>query len=196
MNSMLYNVNLLDWRQIRKQTARRRLYRGSALVSIGAVLAILMWLQPLYEQSKMLNIQIELMQQSVVSLTQTHEDVIREKAMSLRWNEDMRRIEQWRFLKQAHIALMERLSRIIPYGVYLNTVEQQRDQVVIAGVFVDADAFDELIRLLFSQALLSDIQVDGVTMMNDDVVGKTSHQFQISCRLLLRPTSESLENAS
>ena len=154
------NINLLPWREARRQERKKQFLIGLGATLAGAALSVLFWDLAVnsridYQQSRnqYLRTQIALLDQEVAEIR----DLQRKRNQLI---ERMRVIQALQGNRPVIVRLLDQLVRTVPDGVFYTSLETKANVVSIEGVAESNNRVSSLMRRLDASDWLENPNLD------------------------------------
>ena len=184
------NINLLPWRETRRQERKKQFLLGLGATGVGAVLAVLLWdvmvnAQIDYQQSRNqhLRTHIALLDQEVAEIR----DLQRKRNQLI---ERMRVIQALQGNRPVIVRLLDQLVRTVPDGVFYTSLETKANVVSIEGVAESNNRVSSLMRRLDSSDWLGNPNLDAVQAAPE--YGEQATTFKLTVNLELSDADQEL----
>ena len=184
------NINLLPWREARRQERKKQFLIGLGATLAGAALSVLFWdlavnSQIDYQQSRnqYLRTQIALLDQEVAEIR----DLQRKRNQLI---ERMRVIQALQGNRPVIVRLLDQLVRTVPDGVFYTSLETKANVVSIEGVAESNNRVSSLMRRLDASDWLENPNLDAVQAAPD--YGEQATTFKLTVNLQLAEDEEGL----
>lgn len=184
------NINLLPWREARRQERKKQFLVGLGATVVGAALAVLLW-------DVMVNAQIDY-QQSRNQHLRTHIALLDQKVAEIRdlqrkrnqLVERMRVIQALQGNRPVIVRLLDQLVRTVPDGVFYTSLETKANVVSIEGVAESNNRVSSLMRRLDASDWLENPSLDAVQAAPE--YGEQATTFKLTVNLELSDTDQEL----
>ena len=184
------NINLLPWRETRRQERKKQFLVGLGATVVGAALAVLLWdvmvnAQINYQQSRNqhLRTHIALLDQEVAEIR----DLQRKRNQLV---ERMRVIQALQGNRPVIVRLLDQLVRTVPDGVFYTSLETKANVVSIEGVAESNNRVSSLMRRLDASDWLENPNLDAVQAAPE--YGEQATTFKLTVNLELSDTDQEL----
>ena len=184
------NINLLPWREARRQERKQQFLIGLGATLVGAALSVLLWdltvtSQIDYQQSRnqYLRTQIAVLDQEVAEIR----DLQRKRNQLI---ERMRVIQALQGNRPVIVRLLDQLVRTVPDGVFYTSLETKANVVSIEGVAESNNRVSSLMRRLDASDWLENPNLDAVETAPD--YGDQATTFKLTVNLQLPEEEEAL----
>ena len=184
------NINLLPWREARRQKRKQQFLIGLGATLAGAALSVLLWdvtvtSQIDYQQSRnqYLRSQIAVLDQEVAAIRG-----LQHKRNQL--IERMRVIQALQGNRPVIVRLLDQLVRTVPDGVFYTSLETKANVVSIEGVAESNNRVSSLMRRLDASDWLENPNLDAVETAPD--YGDQATTFKLTVNLQLPEEEEAL----
>ena len=184
------NINLLPWREARRQERKKQFLVGLSATVVGAALAVLLWdvmvnAQIDYQQSRNqhLRTHIALLDQEVAEIR----DLQRKRNQLV---ERMRVIQALQGNRPVIVRLLDQLVRTVPDGVFYTSLETKANVVSIEGVAESNNRVSSLMRRLDASDWLENPNLDAVQAAPE--YGEQATTFKLTVNLELSDTDQEL----
>ena len=184
------NINLLPWRETRRQERKKQFLLGLGATVVGAALAVLLWdvmvnAQIDYQQSRNqhLRTHIALLDQEVAEIR----DLQRKRNQLV---ERMRVIQALQGNRPVIVRLLDQLVRTVPDGVFYTSLETKANVVSIEGVAESNNRVSSLMRRLDASDWLENPNLDAVQAAPE--YGEQATTFKLTVNLELSDTDQEL----
>ena len=184
------NINLLPWREARRQERKKQFLVGLGATVVGAALAVLLWdvmvnAQIDYQQSRNqhLRTHIALLDQEVAELR----DLQRKRNQLV---ERMRVIQALQGNRPVIVRLLDQLVRTVPDGVFYTSLETKANVVSIEGVAESNNRVSSLMRRLDASDWLENPNLDAVQAAPE--YGEQATTFKLTVNLELSDADQEL----
>ena len=184
------NINLLPWREARRQERKKQFLIGLGATLAGAAMSVLLWdlavnSQIDYQQSRnqYLRTQIALLDQEVAEIR----DLQRKRNQLI---ERMRVIQALQGNRPVIVRLLDQLVRTVPDGVFYTSLETKANVVSIEGVAESNNRVSSLMRRLDASDWLENPNLDAVQAAPD--YGEQATTFKLTVNLQLAEGEEAL----
>ena len=184
------NINLLPWRETRRQERKKQFLLGLGATVVGAVLAVLLWdvmvnAQIHYQQSRNqhLRTHIALLDQEVAEIR----DLQRKRNQLV---ERMRVIQALQGNRPVIVRLLDQLVRTVPDGVFYTSLETKANVVSIEGVAESNNRVSSLMRRLDASDWLENPNLDAVQAAPE--YGEQATTFKLTVNLELSDADQEL----
>ncbi len=184
------NINLLPWREARRQERKKQFLMGLGATLAGAALSVLFWDLAVnsridYQQSRnqYLRTQIALLDQEVAEIR----DLQRKRNQLI---ERMRVIQALQGNRPVIVRLLDQLVRTVPDGVFYTSLETKANVVSIEGVAESNNRVSSLMRRLDASDWLENPNLDAVQAAPD--YGEQATTFKLTVNLQLPQGAEAL----
>ncbi|PAR47890.1 pilus assembly protein PilN [Vibrio metoecus] len=181
--NMLHNVNLLPWRDERREAHKRRFL---GLVVLGVLLAVLMQFgageylsgQVAQQQERIgyLKQHIFSLDQQIAKLKVTEEE---HKALLTRLNV----VEQLQQKRNKTTDFMNQMPLLIPEGVYVDKIKMNGHEIEISGISDSTARLATMLDNLEKSPKLSDVEMHEIVSGNKRF-GKQFQSFKVSFQFL------------
>ncbi|MGB1138114.1 MAG: PilN domain-containing protein, partial [Luminiphilus sp.] len=159
---LMANINLLPWRETRRQARKKQFLVGLAATLAGAVVSLFCWDlavngQISHQQSRnqYLQTQIALLDEEVAEIR----DLQRKRNQLI---ERMRVIQALQGNRPVTVRLLDQLVRTVPDGVFYTSLEAVSNVVSIEGVAESNNRVSSLMRQLDASEWLENPNLDAV----------------------------------
>ncbi|ENM5881542.1 PilN domain-containing protein [Vibrio metoecus] len=180
---MLHNINLLPWRDERREAHKRRFL---GLVILGVLLAVLMQFgageylsgQVAKQQERIgyLKQHIFSLDQQIAKLKVTEEE---HKALLTRLNV----VEQLQQKRNKTTDFMNQMPLLIPEGVYVDKIKMNGHEIEISGISDSTARLATMLDNLEKSPKLSDVEMHEIVSGNKRF-GKQFQSFKVSFQFL------------
>ena len=184
------NINLLPWREARRQERKKQFLVGLGATVVGAALAVLLWdvmvnAQIDYQQSRNqhLRTHIALLDQEVAEIR----DLQRKRNQLV---ERMRVIQALQGNRPVIVRLLDQLVRTVPDGVFYTSLETKANVVSIEGVAESNNRVSSLMRRLDASDWQENPNLDAVQAAPE--YGEQATTFKLTVNLELSDTDQEL----
>ena len=184
------NINLLPWREARRQERKKQFLVGLGATVVGAALAVLLWdvmvnAQIDYQQSRNqhLRTHIALLDQEVAEIR----DLQRKRNQLV---ERMRVIQALQGNRPVIVRLLDQLVRTVPDGVFYTSLETKANVVSIEGVAESNNRVSSLMRRLDASDWLENPNLDAVQAAAE--YGEQATTFKLTVNLELSDADQEL----
>jgi type IV pilus assembly protein PilN len=184
------NINLLPWRETRRQERKKQFLVGLGATVVGAALAVLLWdvmvnAQIDYQQSRNqhLRTHIALLDQEVAEIR----DLQRKRNQLV---ERMRVIQALQGNRPVIVRLLDQLVRTVPDGVFYTSLETKANVVSIEGVAESNNRVSSLMRRLDASDWLENPNLDAVQAAPE--YGEQATTFKLTVNLELSDADQEL----
>ena len=184
------NINLLPWREARRQERKKQFLVGLSATVVGAALAVLLWdvmvnAQIDYQQSRNqhLRTHIALLDQEVAEIR----DLQRKRNQLV---ERMRVIQALQGNRPVIVRLLDQLVRTVPDGVFYTSLETKANVVSIEGVAESNNRVSSLMRRLDASDWLENPNLDAVQAAPE--YGEQATTFKLTVNLELSDADQEL----
>ena len=184
------NINLLPWREARRQERKKQFLIGLGATLAGAAMSVLFWdlavnSQIDYQQSRnqYLRTQIALLDQEVAEIR----DLQRKRNQLI---ERMRVIQALQGNRPVIVRLLDQLVRTVPDGVFYTSLETKANVVSIEGVAESNNRVSSLMRRLDASDWLENPNLDAVQAAPD--YGEQATTFKLTVNLQLAEDEKGL----
>ena len=184
------NINLLPWREARRQERKTQFLVGLGATVVGAALAVLLWdvmvnAQIGYQQSRNqhLRTHIALLDQEVAEIR----DLQRKRNQLV---ERMRVIQALQGNRPVIVRLLDQLVRTVPDGVFYTSLETEANVVSIEGVAESNNRVSSLMRRLDASDWLANPNLDAVQAAPE--YGEQATTFKLTVNLELSDADQEL----
>ena len=184
------NINLLPWREARRQERKKQFLVGLGAMVAGAALAVLLWdvmvnAQIDYQQSRNqhLRTHIALLDQEVAEIR----DLQRKRNQLV---ERMRVIQALQGNRPVIVRLLDQLVRTVPDGVFYTSLETKANVVSIEGVAESNNRVSSLMRRLDASDWLENPNLDAVQAAAE--YGEQATTFKLTVNLELSDADQEL----
>lgn len=184
------NINLLPWREARRQERKKQFLVGLGATVVGAALAVLLWdvmvnAQIDYQQSRNqhLRTHIALLDQEVAEIR----DLQRKRNQLV---ERMRVIQALQGNRPVIVRLLDQLVRTVPDGVFYTSLEAKANVVSIEGVAESNNRVSSLMRRLDASDWLENPNLDAVQAAPE--YGEQATTFKLTVNLELSDADQEL----
>jgi type IV pilus assembly protein PilN len=184
------NINLLPWREARRQERKKQFLVGLGATVVGAALAVLLWdvmvnAQIDYQQSRNqhLRTHIALLDQEVAEIR----DLQRKRNQLV---ERMRVIQALQGNRPVIVRLLDQLVRTVPDGVFYTSLETKANVVSIEGVAESNNRVSSLMRRLDASDWLENPNLDAVQAAPE--YGEQATTFKLTVNLELSDADQEL----
>ena len=184
------NINLLPWREARRQERKKQFLVGLGATVVGAALAVLLWdvmvnAQIDYQQSRNqhLRTHIALLDQEVAEIR----DLQRKRNQLV---ERMRVIQALQGNRPVIVRLLDQLVRTVPDGVFYTSLETKANIVSIEGVAESNNRVSSLMRRLDASDWLENPNLDAVQAAPE--YGEQATTFKLTVSLQLPEADQEL----
>ena len=184
------NINLLPWREARRQERKKQFLIGLGATLAGAAMSLLLWDLTVnsridYQQSRnqYLRTQIALLDQEVAEIR----DLQRKRNQLI---ERMRVIQALQGNRPVIVRLLDQLVRTVPDGVFYTSLETKANVVSIEGVAESNNRVSSLMRRLDASDWLENPNLDAVLAAPD--YGEQATTFKLTVNLQLAEDEEAL----
>ena len=184
------NINLLPWREARRQERKKQFLVGLGATLVGAALAVLLWdvmvnAQIDYQQSRNqhLRTHIALLDQEVAEIR----DLQRKRNQLV---ERMRVIQALQGNRPVIVRLLDQLVRTVPDGVFYTSLETKANVVSIEGVAESNNRVSSLMRRLDASDWLENPNLDAVQAAPE--YGEQATTFKLTVNLELSDADQEL----
>ncbi|PAR21687.1 pilus assembly protein PilN [Vibrio metoecus] len=181
--NMLHNVNLLPWRDERREAHKRRFL---GLVVLGVLLAVLMQfgageylsgqVEKQQERIGYLKQHIFSLDQQIAKLKVTEEE---HKALLTRLNV----VEQLQQKRNKTTDFMNQMPMLIPEGVYVDKIKMNGHEIEITGISDSTARLATMLDNLEKSPKLSDVEMHEIVSGNKRF-GKQFQSFKVSFQFL------------
>ena len=184
------NINLLPWREARRQERKNQFLIGLGATVAGAALSLLLWDLAVnsridYQQSRnqYLRTEIALLDQEVAEIR----DLQRKRNQLI---ERMRVIQALQGNRPVIVRLLDQLVRTVPDGVFYTSLETNSDVVSLEGVAESNNRVSSLMRRLDGSDWLENPNLDAVEAAPD--YGDQATTFKLTVNLELPEEEQAL----
>ena len=184
------SINLLPWREARRQERKNQFLVGLGSTVVGAAMAVLLWdlminAQIDYQQlrNQHLRTHIALLDQEVAEIR----DLQRKRNQLI---ERMRVIQALQGNRPVIVRLLDQLVRTVPDGVFYTSLKTKADVVSIEGVAESNNRVSSLMRRLDASDWLENPNLDAVQAAPE--YGEQATTFKLSVDLQLSDADQDL----
>jgi len=177
------NINLLPWRETRRQERKKQFLTGLGVTLAAAALSVFLWdlvvnSQIDYQKSRNqhLRTHIALLDQKVAEIR----DLQRKRNQLI---ERMRVIQALQGNRPVIVRLLDQLVRTVPDGVFYTSLETKANVVSIEGVAESNNRVSSLMRRLDASDWLEDPNLDAVQAAPDYGDQATTFKLTVSLQL-------------
>lgn len=159
---MLSNVNLLPWREAKKEAHKKRFIGGvaiSALAAIGTVYCAGFYFdfqeQKQQDRLEFLSQHIAVLDSQIDSLKQVekaHEDLVARLAM----------VESLQKKRNKTTQFMDLIPQMIPEGVYVDQISMNAQRIEMSGISDSTAHLATMLDLLEHSSLISDVEIHSI----------------------------------
>lgn len=176
---MLYNINLLPWREAQKQSNRRRFIYVS-LLTVGLAMAM-QWGGGWYvdRQADKQRGRVEFLNQHISELDRQINAL---KQVENEYQDLMARFDMVEALQKKRnktTQLMDLIPRLIPEGVYVDQMNMNGNGVKLRGISDSTARLATMLDLLENSSFISDVEMHSIVAGNHRF-GKQFQSFQTS----------------
>ena len=184
------NINLLPWRETRRQERKKQFLVGLGVTAVGAAMAVLLW-------DVIVNAQIE-HQQSRNQHLRTHIALLDQEVAEIRYLQRKRNqlVERMRVIQALQgnrpviVRLLDQLVRTVPDGVFYTSLETKANVVSIEGVAESNNRVSSLMRRLDASDWLENPNLDAVQAAPE--YGEQATTFKLTVNLELSDADQEL----
>ncbi|MGL5429805.1 MAG: PilN domain-containing protein [Vibrio sp.] len=181
---MLDRINLLPWREARREAHKRRFL---GLVMLGILLAVLMQ----FAAGNYLSRQVAQQQERIGYLKQ-HIFSLDQQVSQLKLSEEEHKalltrlhvVEQLQLKRNTTTDFMNLMPQLIPEGVYVDKIKMNGQQIEITGISDSTARLATMLDNLEKSAKLSEVEMHEIVAGNKRF-GKQFQSFKVSFQLLL-----------
>ncbi|EGQ8580267.1 pilus assembly protein PilN [Vibrio cholerae] len=181
--SMLHKVNLLPWRDARREAHKRRFL---GLVTLGVLLAVLMQ----FAAGEYLGGQMAL-QQERIGYLQQHIFSLDQQIAKLKIAEEEHKalltrltvVEQLQQKRNKTTEFMNQMPNLIPEGVYVDKIKMNGHQIEITGISDSTARLATMLDNLEKSDKLTDVEMHEIVSGNKRF-GKQFQSFKVSFQIL------------
>jgi len=177
------NINLLPWREARRQERKQQFLVGLGATLAGAALSVLLWdltvnAQIDYQKRRnaYLSAQIALLDQEVAEIR----DLQRKRNQLI---ERMRVIQALQGNRPVIVRLLDQLVRTVPDGVFYTSLETKANVVSIEGVAESNNRVSSLMRRLDASDWLENPNLDKVQAAPEFGDQATTFKLKVTLQL-------------
>jgi len=183
-------INLLPWRESRRQERKQQFLLGLGATLVGGALTVLLWgvivnSQIDHQQSRnqYLRAEIALLDQEVAEIR----DLQRKRNQLI---ERMRVIQALQGNRPVIVRLLDQLVRTVPDGVFYTSLETKANVVSIEGVAESNNRVSSLMRRLDASDWLESPNLDAVQSAPD--FGEQATTFKLTVNIQLPEEDQEL----
>jgi len=184
------NINLLPWREARRQERKKQFLIGLGATLAGAELSVLLWglavnsqIDSQQSRNQYLRTQIALLDQEVVEIR----DLQRKRNQLI---ERIRVIQALQGNRPVIVRLLDQLVRTVPDGVFYTSLQTKENVVSLEGVAESNNRVSSLMRRLDASDWLENPNLDAVQAAPD--YGEQATTFKLTVNLQLPQDEEGL----
>jgi len=184
------NINLLPWREARRQERKKQFLIGLGATLAGAALSALLWglavnsqIDSQQSRNQYLRTQIALLDQEVVEIR----DLQRKRNQLI---ERIRVIQALQGNRPVIVRLLDQLVRTVPDGVFYTSLQTKENVVSLEGVAESNNRVSSLMRRLDASDWLENPNLDAVQAAPD--YGEQATTFKLTVNLQLPQDEEGL----
>ena len=184
------NINLLPWREARRQEHKKQFLFGLGATLAGAALSVLLWdlgvnsqIDSQQSRNQYLRTQIALLDQEVAEIR----DLQRKRNQLI---ERMRVIQALQGNRPVIVRLLDQLVRTVPDGVFYTSLQTKENVVSLEGVAESNNRVSSLMRRLDASDWLENPNLDAVQAAPD--YGEQATTFKLTVNLQLPQGEEAL----
>ena len=184
------NINLLAWREARRQERKKQFLIGLGATLAGAALSVLLWdlavnsqIDSQQSRNQYLRTQIALLDQEVAEIR----DLQRKRNQLI---ERMRVIQALQGNRPVIVRLLDQLVRTVPDGVFYTSLQTKENMVSLEGVAESNNRVSSLMRRLDASDWLENPNLDAVQAAPE--YGEQATTFKLTVNLQLPHNVEGL----
>ena len=184
------NINLLPWREARRQERKKQFLSGLGATLAGAALSLLLWdlavnsqIDSQQSRNQYLLTQIALLDQEVAEIR----DLQRKRNQLI---ERMRVIQALQGNRPVIVRLLDQLVRTVPDGVFYTSLQTKENVVSLEGVAESNNRVSSLMRRLDASNWLENPNLDAVQAAPE--YGEQATTFKLTVNLQLPQNEEGL----
>lgn len=142
------NINLLPWRERRREVRKKEFVVTLVITIIAAVVILLLADRIMQNNISNQNARNEVLREQIVILNTEIEEIRQLREQKAALTERMTVIQNLQGTRPVIVRLFDELVRTLPEGVYYNTVTRTNDVVSIQGVAESNNLVSALMRSL------------------------------------------------
>ena len=184
------NINLLPWREARRQERKKQFLIGLGATLAGSALSVLLWDMAVNSQidsqqsrNQYLRTQIALLDQEVAEIR----DLQRKRNQLI---ERMRVIQALQGNRPVIVRLLDQLVRTVPDGVFYTSLQTKENVVSLEGVAESNNRVSSLMRRLDASDWLENPNLDSVQAAPE--YGEQATTFKLIVNLQLPQNEDGL----
>ena len=184
------NINLLPWREARRQERKKRFLIGLGATLAVAAVSVLLWdlavnsqIDSQQSRNQYLRTQIALLDQEVAEIR----DLQRKRNQLI---ERMRVIQALQGNRPVIVRLLDQLVRTVPDGVFYTSLQTKENVVSLEGVAESNNRVSSLMRRLDASDWLENPNLDSVQAAPE--YGEQATTFKLIVNLQLPQNEEGL----
>ena len=184
------NINLLPWREARRQERKKQLLISLGATLAGAALSVLLWglavnshIDSQQSRNQYLRTQIALLDQEVAEIR----DLQRKRNQLI---ERMRVIQALQGNRPVIVRLLDQLVRTVPDGVFYTSLQTKENVVSLEGVAESNNRVSSLMRRLDASDWLENPNLDSVQAAPE--YGEQATTFKLIVNLQLPQNEDGL----
>lgn len=181
------NINLLPWRESRREERKQQFLVGLGVTVVGAALSIFVWdlgVNHFIDQQQSRN---HYLREHIAELDQAVSEI---RGLQQRRNQLIERMEIIQALQSNRpviVRLLDQLVRTLPEGVFYTALNTKGDVVALEGVAESNNHVSSLMRRLDASPWLDKPKLDAVQSAPE--YGDQGATFKLTVRLL-RPAGD------
>ena len=184
------DINLLPWREARRQKQRRSFLIGSVATVLAAVLAVWIWGSVVKAQISDQTMRNEYLSTHIRMLDQELSEIRDLQRKRNQLIERMRVIQSLQGHRPVIVRLMDQLVRTVPDGVFYTSLETRSQVVAIQGIAESNNHVSRLMRQLDASDWLESSRLDAVQAAPD--YGDHAMTFKLTVNLQFPAQDEAL----
>ena len=178
----MININLLPWREKERKKNQLLFYSG---ITLSIVIALLVILSIHFHYTKLVNRQVErnkILQNEITVATQASNKLLKYKKMKRLITYQIQMLQKLQYDRFQAVTLFNKVTHIIPKGIYLSTMERKKQVVILGGQANSNILISQLIKQIDKQKRLTHPILSEVTTRDNK--GLQITRFELKFRLL------------
>lgn len=170
----MIEINLLPWRE-EQRNLNKKIFLYGVIISITIALFVILWihisLEKKVNQQKYRN---QVLQNEINLLASKNNALFKVKKQKKLLQQQLLTLQNLRFSRYQMVNLLNEITRIVPKGVFLQTLKEEDQQMIIVGQAHSNLLVSQFIKKIDASSQLkspslkevSTTQVDGRTVIN------------------------------
>jgi type IV pilus assembly protein PilN len=181
------NINLLPWREELRREKKREFLGYLAITLLGGLVAVVFWVYLVNQRIDTQQARNALIKREIAVLEEKAKEIQELKKRREQVLARMRVIQELQANRPEVVRVFDELVRVLPEGVYLETLSRTGDNINLAGYAESNNRISALMRSVDSSARFLDPNLTKVVA--DQRLGEQGNRFDLRIKVA-KPKTE------